>query len=389
VRHPRNTRRGALAAVLAAAALAGCGSDDESTSTSAASGGGGSQEERYFAERLRELYAGTFRDPPTDGPRAARDRKLWIIPAGQVQGAGADATSAAAEAARRMGWDVTLFDGRFDPDRQLGGIRQAVATGADGILLYTIDCPTVQAGLEAARRADIPVVAMESFDCDELEPGAPSLYADYGTYATGTYAEWIEEYGVNQADAVAAQTDGRAKVLLFVETDLEATRRTARGFQRALRRCSGCEIVDTVEFTALDFGPRLQQRAAQALLRHPDANVVVGPYDAPVVSGIAAAVRESGRSDRLFVMGGEGTLPAVELVREDNGMDQGLGIPVQWEGLAGLDALNRMFQGRPVAENTGMGVQLWDRERNLPPQGQRFRSPVDFRAAYYRMWGID
>jgi ribose transport system substrate-binding protein len=381
-----------LVAVACAAGAAGCGDDDAAgtdagspaASTATAAAGAGA-----FDERLTALYRGTFGEVPTDGPAAAKDKRLWIVAAGQIQGAGADATSAAAEAARKMGWDVTLVDGKFDPDRQLGAIRQAVATKADGILLYTIDCPSVQAGLQAAKDASVPVVAMESFDCDELDPDAPSLFADYGTYATGPYPEWIEQFGVDQASAVAAKTDAKAKVILFVETDLEATLRTARGFRAELRKCSGCEIVEQVDFTALDFGPRLQQKAAQAIARHPDANAVVAPYDAPVVSGIAAAVRESGRSRELFVMGGEGTLPAVELVREDNGMDMGLGIPVQWEGLAGLDALNRIFQDRPVAKNTGMGVQLWDRENNLPPEGERFQSPVDFRSAYYRMWGID
>jgi ribose transport system substrate-binding protein len=378
-----------VAVLVCAAAGAGCGDDDEAATSAATSPSTQpASEGSTLDDRLAELYRGTFGEVPTDGPRAAKDKRLWIIPAGQIQGAGADATSAAAEAARKMDWDVTLVDGKFDPDRQLGAIRQAVAAKADGILLYTIDCPSVQAGLQAAKDAGIPVVAMESFDCDELDPGAPSLFTDYGTYATGPYAEWIEEFGVDQADAVAAKSGGEAKVILFVETDLEATLRTARGFRERLRTCSGCEIVQEVEFTALDFGPPLQQKAAQAIARHPEANVVVAPYDAPVVSGIAAAVRGSGRSDQLLVMGGEGTLPAVELVREDNGMDMGLGIPVQWEGLAGLDALNRVFQGEPVAVNTGMGVQLWDRDNNLPPEGERFTSPVDFRSAYYRMWGI-
>ena len=37
------------------------------------------------------------------------------------------------EAGRTLDWDVTVFDGKFESNRQLSGIEQALADKADGM----------------------------------------------------------------------------------------------------------------------------------------------------------------------------------------------------------------------------------------------------------------
>jgi ribose transport system substrate-binding protein len=98
----------------------------------------------------------------------------------------------------------------------------------------------------------------------------------------------------------------------------------------------------------------------------------------------------SGRKDKLFVMGGEGTAPIIDLIRERRGVNAGVGFSVVREYYAALDAINRLLHGQTPRGGgfpSGIGAQLFTRTRNLPPNGQRFGGTVDFTAAYRKAWG--
>ena len=116
-------------------------------------------------------------------------------------------------------------------------------------------------------------------------------------------------------------------------------------------------------------------------MRHPDANAIYGIFDAPTLD-IATAVVGSGRQNDIFVMGEEGTAPVVTLIREGRGVNAGVGYSVVWEYYAALDAINRLIAGEKPASTafpSGIGVQIFTKDRNLPPQGARFNGPVDFK----------
>ncbi|HEX6285961.1 MAG TPA: sugar ABC transporter substrate-binding protein, partial [Acidimicrobiia bacterium] len=55
-------------------------------------------------------------------------------------------------------------------------------------------------------------------------------------------------------------------------------------------------------------------------------------------------------------------------------------------GLA--DSLNRIFAGEDPATlpNQGGGWQFVDAEHNIPPEGESYSPPVDFRTAYTAIW---
>ena len=395
----RGMVRAACTAAIAtglALGLGACGSESKERAPAAAGGKERSKPASFFQQRVDQLYAGaSYSEPEGDAPKPQPGKKLWAITYGLAASAGAEAAEGAKEAGEAIGWDVRVFDGKFDPNNYLTGIRQAIAAKADAIYLYAIDCPVVKAGLEDAKEAGVAVVAAEAADCDDLKPGAPSLFTtDNGAYNGGpftskklTYGPWIENWGAAQASAIIAHTKGKAKIIDFYETDTESTLRLDVGLRREVAACAECEIVETVKFTGADFGPSLQAKAEQALLQHPEANAVFGSYDAPITSGIAAAVRASGRSDKLYVSGGEGDPPNVELVREGKGQNGGVADPVAWQSFAAVDALNRVFQGQKSAPN-GIGFMLWDKDHNLPQKGEQVQPPIDFKSAYFRSWGV-
>jgi ribose transport system substrate-binding protein len=373
-------------ALVALAALAGCGSDSDSGSSSGGSGGSDSAGTSTSASSatLDALYKGTYESPPTSGPAPARGRDVWLISCGQSLSICAAAMSGAQEAGDLLGWKTTVFDGKFNPTIEGNGIRQAIAAGADAIVLYAMDCDVVKSPLTQAKKAGITVIGVESLDCSETNPGQPSLFDGTVTYVEGPYATWIKQYGAAQADWTIADSGGKAEMLALVSSEGAALKLIADGVRDQMKTCSGCKL-DELEIRPTDAGPPLTAKTQQALLQHPDADYLIVPFDGLITSGVSAALQASGRAGKVKIVGTEGQPPNMQLVR-DGKQAAGVGIPIEWEGYAAIDGLVRLFAGRePVS--SGIGIQVYDADHNVPKTGG-YVAPFDFRAAYRQAWGV-
>jgi ribose transport system substrate-binding protein len=369
---------------IAALALAACGSDDDGGSDEKASSG----DVAKYQQQLEALYKGTYQ-PPSGGPvDPPPGKNIWIISTGQEIETAQNASKAMEEAGQDLGWEVSLFDGKFESSRQISGIEQALADKADGLVLVYVDCAPVKAALQQAKKAGVAVTGIESKDCE------PSLIDHVVKYVGNEdFATWVaHSFGGAQAKWVIAKTKGEARTIVTVQTDLYTTAVTYDpGITDEFEKCKTCEIVDTIEFVGTEFGPPLQQKIEQSLNKHPEANSFIAAYDAVLTGGGgAAALRASGRLDEIESMGGEGSVPGIELIYNEAGMDACSGIPTAWEGYGAIMGLARIFAGQdPNKGNSGIGAQACDREHNLPPKGESYQAPIDFVAEYNKLWGVE
>ena len=379
----RAVHRGAAAGVatLLATTLSAC-------SGSEARGGASKADDadvaRYQAA-VDEWYKGTYKEPEGPAVEAPKGKNVWVV----LNGLGveydvrvADATK---QAAADLGWTVHVFDAKFDPNQMLTGVQQATIAKADGIVVVAIDCDTVKNAAQQASDAGIPVIGIESADCKS------PLYTDVVSYAGGqSFTDWVTDYGRAQAAWVIAKTKGQAKAVLNSETDTETTRLMSKGQYAEFKECSTCEIVDDVKWSATDFGPKLQEKIQQTMVKHPDATAFLPSYDAVMTqSGGSEALTSTGRLGELTVGGGEGSTAGIEQIRAGKGMQSCAGESPEWEAYSALDALVRGFLDHDPAEvDTGNGIQVCDKDHNLPPKGQAYTPPVDFASAYHRLWGL-
>lgn len=379
------TRGFSLLAVVSviATALAACGGDS----------GGGTEEKASSADLARyereldALYEGTYEEPSGGPVKPPKGKKIWVISTGQTIEAAINASAAMEEAGETLGWDVNVFDGRFDSNRQIAGVEGALADGADGIVLIYVDCPPIKSALQQAKDAGVVVVGIQSQECE------PPLVDHVIRYARHRdFVEYLSHgFGGTQAKWVIAKTKGEAKTIVTAQTDLYSTRVTYDpGITDAFAACETCEIVDTVEFVGTEFGPPLQQKIEQSLNQHPEANSFIAAYDAVMTGGGgAAALRASGRLDEIEVMGGEGSKQGIELIYDRAGMEACTGTPTGWEGYAAMMSLARIFAGQdPEQGDSGIGEQVCDIDHNLPPRGEGYRAPIDYVAAYRELWGV-
>jgi ribose transport system substrate-binding protein len=375
-----------MTCVIALAMLvAGCSSSATGGSGNQGSAGSTTQSQNGTAAQLAALYKGSSVSPATSGPKPQPGKKVWIISPDQSVDVAQEMTQGAADAARSIGWVPTVFDGKSQPNVMLAGVQQAIASKADGIILYAIDCSFVKTALEAAKAAHIPVVGAEAQDC------TPSLETVI-TYAPtlGTFQNFESGGGVSAAQYLIAKHGTAGTFVELKETDFEADLLYSKGYESTLKaECPRCTNV-VVTFTATDLGPALQEKTQQALLQHPNASGVVAPYDGVITSGVSSALMASGRGKTLTVVGTGGSVANLDLMRQGRGQTADLVVSTRWEGFATVDWLNRILHGiTPNASNaeTGIGYILVDADHGLPASGA-VPSPVDFQAVYEKSWGV-
>lgn len=375
-------RAAVLGAVFAvAASMAACSTNEASPSGSSDR----PEVEADYQDTLDQLYEGTYQEPSSPvTAEPATGKKIWVIPPGLNGEVYAEVADGVKEAGEKLGWDVTVFDAEFSPTNMLAGVQQALAADADGIITYAVDCPAIENGLKQAEEAGVPTINIAGGECET--PGFAYTVA-YPGYEN--YDDYIKAFGAAQATYAVAATNGEANVIMVSQTDLEATRVQAEGMKEALTECSTCELAGEVEFVGADFGPALQSKISQALIKHPDADVFLAPYDAILTSGGAQALRSSGRLAQILVVGGEGSVDGAEMIRTNSGMNACLGYDAGMEAYGGVNYLVILFDGGDPSEaDNGVGIQACDEEHNLPAEGDNYEAPVDYVAVYDRLWSL-
>ncbi|QSR24875.1 hypothetical protein CFH99_04500 [Nocardioides aromaticivorans] len=389
MKHSARRSLGVTLLVCIIALLSACGG-------SGAGGSGGGETSRDFLDQNKEvvdtLFEGTYVDPPPAAPAPKAGAKLWIISYGQSYSGAALESSAAEDAARTLGWDVTIYDAKFDPNKAVDGLRQAVAAGADGVFVLWFDCASIKAGLLEADQAGVFVAADEATDCSDKPLFDYIVSYHPGTFDQndGSFAGYLQGWGAALASYAIERTDGKAKALMFDQTDTSSIGLVNKGARARLDECEGCEVVQTVKFTGADIGPGLQQRAQQALLQHPEVDVIIAPADGVLSGGVLAALRASGsRYGSMVIAGGEGSSVLTDM-RDYRGDWAVNTLPLDWSGYQAVDALNRLLIGEKPAADSGIGYQLVDKEHNLPggdlAVGMRDGAPIDFAGLYGQSW---
>ena len=371
---------------------AGWGSGS-SRSSIARAAGASSTSSAYLANinaQVNKYYKGTYRAPPTTAPKHKPGENIWLISTDQSLTISAAAIAGAQAAAQSLGWHTTVADGKSSPTVQGAAIRQAIAAKANGIFMYIIDCDLVKGPLEQAKAAGIKIVAAESLDCNDTQPGQKPLFSGVVSYIEGPYKTWIYDYGKVQALWAIATAKGKAHVLYPRTDETEGFSVIREGSAAELATCSACSIA-YYGFSPASLGPTLRQETEAALLRNPNTNSMILSFDGLGPAGLNAALQASGRAARINVIGSEGDPAIIQIIKKGGvGEVAGVGIPPGWEGYAGMDALVRLFDGKPVL-GSGIGLQLFDKgppAHNIPSIVERYVAPVNYVQLYDKAWGV-
>jgi ribose transport system substrate-binding protein len=385
----RSWRAAVLAASLSVVALgiAACGSSSNSSGSSSAGTTPASVVAAAKAAVAKGYGTGYVEPPPTTGPTAQKGKNVWWISCGQIYPSCVSQSDQFVEAAKVLGWHVTVVDGKASSTTASALIRQAIAAHVDGIGIDTYDCPGIKGALEAAKAAKIPTVSFAGYDCNSpIFHGTegPALFtAVVKLYGEADPAALFSAWGKMLATFIVAHTNGKATFFYVNCTDNTVCVSINQGFQSEIKLCTGCHEIN-VPYSFADVPNPATQEWKSALLAHPTVNAIQFVPAGLLADGLQAAITGTGHSYTLY--GGEGSPQDYGLIRE--GKEVSSIVRQDAQGIwATADTLNRIFAGENPATfpNEGSGFQIVDKTHNLPASGTP--APArDFEAVYEKLW---
>ena len=390
---------GATAATVIAVAIGagGAASSSAAGGVTAAASGAANPNSVYApgVPTLAQLYKGDATSPPTSGPPIAKKKTIVFVSCGQAAPGCAGVPNEMAKAAKLVGWKYSIIDGMLDANNGwANGIEQAIAEKPSAIIIHGMNCPDVAQALRDAKAANIPVMGLEDVDCnDSLLPGGaqPSLFTipvEYGKSlknGQGYFFDW----GKFQAAYIVDATKGHAKIIQTVYQPIFGAHQLA-GQTAMLSKCTGCSVVAKIPFGASDQVPNgaLFQKFTTVLTQFPQANAVMMNFDTDVnTAGLSKATVDAGRQGSMQVVGGEGYAPALQLIRQNQGLNAEAAHDGHRMAWAAVDELNRYFNHKPAVIE-GMGFVIVDKNHNMEPAGVDYHTSIPYQKIYKKSWGV-
>jgi len=333
--------------------LAGWGGSAPSTaaSTSAAAGGG---PVAYANAQVRK-YMGKphFVAPgPAFNISKVRGKSIAVIPATANE---YDNTIEAQmkKLAAQYGVKYTEYPNQGQPTQWVAGLKQAIATNPDLIVLNTaLDPRQVLPEVQQARAKGIPVIATHFFDQTyssslHTKCGAPTKLCNDGL--TGTVNAPFDLATRVEADWIIADSHANAHVLVITANDAAPTAgMVAAAKSEFARHCPACKV--TVSNVLIsDWTTKIPTLVETSVARDPQLHYILPLFDfgAPyAANGITLA----GKTGQVKIVSYNGTQSVLNLLEKGSSVAMDVGEPLNWLGYAFMDQAFRILAGvRPVS----------------------------------------
>lgn len=320
---------------------------------------------------------------PTTGPKPIPGKRLAIITCALLTEGCNRPARAATEAAKKIGWVPTVFDGQADTGKQLAAINAAVDGKYDAIVMILIDPIQVNEGVKRAIAAKIPVVTL----------GQPFYTAERKALSQipDISHDWLKT-GELIGDYMIWKSDGKVDALLLnnPETTVVQYGQFA-GTKSKLsdpKTCPDCKV--TVEdFTIAQINSQPAQLAAAAVQRDPKINWV-WCYDF-CMANVSTDLIARGLQDHISGAGFDCNAQNLELIKDDRVQRVCIADPRDWEAWATVDTANRLMQGQQFVDQK-IPVRLFDKSNlaDLTAEDRKegWQGGIDYKAHYEKMWGV-
>ncbi|MBE1537292.1 ABC transporter permease/substrate-binding protein [Actinomadura algeriensis] len=250
---------------------------------------------------------------------------------------------AQAEAARR-GVDLTVSDAQNDASQQVNQVQNYVSQGMDAIIVNPVDSDAAAPAVQAANRADIPVIA-----ADRTVNGAD---------VAQLVASDNVEGGRLAADEMAKLLGGKGEIVVLQgQPGASASRERGQGFAEGIAEHSGIEVV--AEQPA-DFDRTKGLNVMTNLLQsHPDIDGVFAENDEMALGAIKALGDRAG--DEVKVVGFDGTPAGIEAVQNGT-MNASVAQQPRLLGKMAVDSALKAAGGEDLPADAPVPVKIATRE---------------------------
>lgn len=302
-------------------------------------------------------------------------KEYWLLLTlvNQFSGAIADGFEGAAEAAGVKG---VVFDGKGTVNEWNKGLNQAVAQGADGIILWGIPPELVQEGLDAAVAAGIPVIDSVNGSVDDPLQAGVLAHVDVNAY----------EWGDALANWMLAESNCQANVGVVWPPAFGGLDKIANQTRDTLaENCPECRFV-SAEMDVATLATSLPEQTRTMLTANPDLNFFTPLFDSAVTFAAPVVSQFSG----VQIGSHDGVPSSLDLVRAGGPQTMDMTYPPsEYLGWALMSILGGLSQGlEPDAALLRIPERMVTTE-NIPATNEAiWPAYADFQSVFLEAWGI-
>ncbi|WP_291051931.1 sugar ABC transporter substrate-binding protein [Herbiconiux sp.] len=259
-------------------------------------------------------------------------KKIWYITNSQNQFS-TEMSTGVEEAGKAAGVDVTVFDGQNSTSRYSEGINQAIAQGADGIILMAVQPAVVKEDLAAAEAAGIKVLSTLNGDPDE-------------PVAAGTFGNLTADYtadGELMGKWALYDSGCAADVVVVQSSPVHVWDLAAKGIEAAITDSGSDSSVKVLDIDPAKIATDTTSQLQTALQVDPDVNYVLPVWDS-AMPFISPAIAASGGTAK--VLAHDGISASLELIASGKDQQGTVAMPPPgWIGWAAFDEVGRAITG--------------------------------------------
>ena len=322
-------------------------------------------------------------DGPTTGPKALPGKSVILISEDQRNGGALGVSEGAEEAAKVIGWKLTILDGAGVIANRSAAFGQAIALKPDVIIADNDDATEQRVNIEKATKAGIKVLGWHS----NVKPGPMEGVPLFTNISTDPRVV------AKVAAALAiVNADGKAGVVVFTDSTEKISVMKSNAMAANIKDCSGCSVLDIIDTPLASVSTRipqmtqsLHQRFAKRWTHSLAINDGFFDFMAPTLR--AAGLPASGPP--VNISGGDGSKAAFERIRGDNYQFATVAEPLRLHGWQLIDEANRALSSVPWSGYVAP-THLVTKD-NIGSNGgpENVYDPDNgYRDAYRKIWGV-
>lgn len=323
---------------------------------------------------------------PNDKLSPPKNIKLAIVACDMTLSGCAVSAQGAAEAARALGWEVTIYDGRSDFATQNRLITQAVETGANAIIADSINPELIKTGVAAAHAKGVVIGGITV----GVRPSKDGYAFDIG-------ANW-KAIGEAQGAWIISDSRGKAKTLPLNDLEFGSVVQLVGAAVDTLKQCPTCTTTEQQTFVAGDIGNGLGRRVLGLLQRNPEVNYLYGTYD-PAIADMVPSIVNAGLGSKVKIVGQVGNPVNLKFIQEGKAQAATVALDGAYSGWMAVDATIRVLTGVALFKSRvtddpdfiyagDCPFKLFTKD-NLPADFEKpWEAPIDTKGNFKRLWGL-
>jgi ribose transport system substrate-binding protein len=327
---------------------------------------------------------------PTDGPKPVAGQKVVFIPTDAKNALSLSWAQNIQAVGPKIGWDVTVIDGKGDAAGWTQAMTQAIALKPDAII-YSADAPTLKDLNAQAAEQGIPVVGIHG-------TALPGPDADVGLFTNITTDP--RAIATAMAEYIIADSCGTGKAIIEYDSNYQIATMKGETMKAVFETCTTCTLLEYVNSPLSELETRQPQLCSNWANKYGTGwyamTIYDGVWDFCVPALEAAGV---GAAD-VKLVASDGTLQGYQRIQSDQYQVATVPEPSEMFAYIAIDEALRAINGQPATYGPGDGqwtqpVFVHFKETghgdNLGTEGgdrNQFFPTNDYVNHYLTLWGV-